>query len=62
MHKTTKNDQQFRTKYQQGKCSIKSFNFKMAVNNVDPLKLIQLTKHMQYYILNILLYTMCTVQ
>jgi len=26
MHKTTKDDQQFTTKNQQGKCSIKSFN------------------------------------
>jgi len=53
MLKTTKDDQQFRTKNQQGKCSIKSFNFKMAVHNVYPLKLIQLTKHMSYCILNI---------
>ena len=51
MLKTTKDDQQFRTKNQQGKCSIKSFNFKMAVKNVYPLKLIQLTKHMLYCIL-----------
>ena len=32
---------------------INSFNFKMPVNNVYPLKLIQSTKHMQYCILNI---------
>jgi len=32
---------------------MKSFNFKMVLNNVNQLKHIQITKHMQYCIQNI---------
>ena len=38
---------------QQGKCSIRSFNFKMVVNNSYRLKHIQLTKHTENCIQNI---------
>jgi len=38
---------------------MKSFNFKMVLNNVSQLKHIQLTKHMHYCIQKI---TKCTIQ
>ena len=38
---------------------MKSFNFKMVLNNVSQLKHIQLTKHMHYCIQK---YTTCTIQ
>jgi len=44
----TKDDQQFKTAIQQGKCSLRSFNFKIVLYYVYQLKHIQLTKHMLY--------------
>ena len=55
-----KDYQQFTTKNQQGKCSMRSFNFKMVLNNVSQLKhsinKIHTLLHTQY------IAYMCTIQ
>jgi len=54
MYKENTDYLQFKTKNQQGKCSMMSFNYlEMVLNNVYQLKHVQLTKHMQYCIQNI---------